>query len=325
MNRLKALISRIKRGQWILIALAVGMGIGAAAIGINDNPPGIILLYLALTSLAVAWVWNWRSPRDFWILLGLALLSFPVGVFLHNMLYALGTVISEIPVLAGLVEFLEVIFFLIAVIVAGPVGMVALAGGIITSWQGVPRIIKNNRSYRRFDQKHQITDKQLRGFINLVRLSASGANLQPLKFLLSSAEEKNAKIFPTLSWAGYIKDWSGPAEGEKPTAYIIMLGDKEIDKGYEYDAGIACQSILLGAADQDLGGCIIGSVKRKTLREILAIPERYEIILVIALGKPAEQVVIEDLEPGGDIKYWRDEDGVHHVPKRGLDELILDL
>ena len=325
MLRIKKLLNQVKRGQWILIALGLGLGIAAALIGISDNLPGIILIYLSLTCLVVAWVWSWHSPRDFWILLGLALLSFPVGVFLHNMLYALGTVISNIPILAGLIEFLEVIFFLIAVIVAGPVGMVALAGGIFTSWKGIPKIVKRNRSYRRFDQRHQITDKQVVGLINLARLSASGANLQPLKYVLSNTEEKNAKIYPTLSWAGYLKEWSGPVEGEKPSAYIVMLGDIEIDKGFEYDAGIACQSNLMGAADQGLGGCIIGSVKRKTLREVLVIPERYEIILVLALGKPAEQVVIEDLEPGGDIKYWRGEDGVHHVPKRGLDELILDL
>ena len=325
MFKIKLSINQIGRGQWILIALAIGIAITAALIGIADNLPGIVLVYISLTCLAVAWVWSWRSSRDFWILLGLALLSFPVGVFLHNMLYALGTVVSGTPVLTGLLGFFEVIFFLVAVIVAGPVGMVALAGGIITSWQGIPRIIKINRSYRRFDQRHQITDKQLRGFINLARLSASGANLQPLKYILSNTDDLNSRIFPTLSWAGYLKEWSGPEEGEKPSAFIIMLGDTEIDKGHEYDAGIACQSILLGAAEQGLGGCIIGSVKRKTLRGILAISEQYEIILVIALGKPVENVVIEDLEPGGDFKYWRDEDGVHHVPKRGLDELILDL
>ncbi len=322
---IKKSLKPFKREQWILIALAIGIGITAPIIGIADNLPGIVLVYLALTCLAVAWVWNWHSPRDFWILLGLALLSFPVGVFLHNMLYALGTIVSGTPVLAGLIGFFEVIFFLVAVIVAGPVGMVALAGGIITSWQVIPRTVKNNRSYRRFDQSHQITDKQLRGFINLARLSASGANLQPLKYILSNTHDLNTRIFPTLSWAGYLKEWSGPEQGEKPSAYIVMLGDTEIDKNYEYDAGIACQSILLGAAEQGLGGCIIGSVKRKTLRGVLAIPEQYEIILVIALGKPAENVFIEDLEPGGDFKYWRDEDGVHHVPKRGLDELILDL
>ncbi len=163
------------------------------------------------------------------------------------------------------------------------------------------------------------------GFVNLARLSASGANLQPLKYILSNTEEKNQKIFPTLSWAGYLKEWAGPVEGEKPSAYIILLGDTEIGNSFQYDAGIACQSILLGAAERGLGGCLIGSIKKDALCEALSIPDGYEILLVIALGKPGEKVVIEDLAPEGDIKYWRDENDIHHVPKRGVEELILDL
>ncbi len=162
--------------------------------------------------------------------------------------------------------------------------------------------------------------------IKLARLSASGANLQPLKYILSFSEEQNRLIFPTLSWAGYLKDWAGPEEGEKPSAYIILLGDTAIGNSFlQFDAGIACQSILLGAAERRLGGCIIVSIKREKLRENLFIPEEYEILLVIALGKPTEKVVVTELEPDGDIKYWRDEKGIHHVPKRRLVDLILDL
>jgi hypothetical protein len=130
-------------------------------------------------------------------------------------------------------------------------------------------------------------------------------------------------VFPLLGWAGYLKDWPGPAEGERPSAYIIVLGDKEIRRSFGCDHGIAAQSILLGATEKGLGGCIIGSVQKEGLREALEIPSRYEILLVIALGKPKETVVLEEIDPGGDIKYYRDEHGVHHVPKRSLDELIL--
>ena len=182
-----------------------------------------------------------------------------------------------------------------------------------------------NRSYRRFKQSHQISFKDLLRFVNLARLSASSANLQPLKYILSFTEEQNELIFPTLSWAGYLKDWAGPMEGEKPSAYIIVLGDTAIGNSFQYDTGIVCQSILLGATERGLGGCLIGSIKRDKLREDLTIPESYEILLVIALGKPTEKVVVTELEPDGDIKYWRDEKDIHHVPKRGLGELILDL
>ena len=142
---------------------------------------------------------------------------------------------------------------------------------------------------------------------------------------LSFTEEQNELIFPTLSWAGYLKDWAGPMEGEKPSAYIIVLGDTAIGNSFQYDTGIACQSILSGAAERGLGGCLIGSIKRDKLRVNLSIPEGYEILLVIALGKPAEKVVIEELAPEGDIKYWRDEKDIHHVPKRSLQELVLDI
>lgn len=185
-------------------------------------------------------------------------------------------------------------------------------------------LVRKTRSYRRFFEDHTITMETLRSLVDLARLSASGANRQPLKYILSSEKEKNAIIFPKLGWAAYLKDWDGPEEGERPSAYIIVLGDKEISNSFGCDHGIATQNILLGATHMGLGGCIIGTVDRKRLREELQIPDRYEILHVITLGKPKEQVVIETVGPDGDIKYWRDESEVHHVPKRPLDEIILE-
>lgn len=185
-------------------------------------------------------------------------------------------------------------------------------------------LIRKNRSTRRFHQDSVISHEVLRDLVELARLSASGANLQPLKFLLSSDREKNETIFPHLAWAGYLKDWEGPEEGERPSAYIVILGDTEISKSFGCDHGIAAQSMMLGAVEKGFGGCMIGAVKREGLREALEIPARYEILLVLALGKPTEEVVIDRLPPDGSIKYWRDEAGVHHVPKRLLDEIILE-
>jgi nitroreductase len=184
-------------------------------------------------------------------------------------------------------------------------------------------IVRKNRSYRRFHQDVPVDLDTLRGLVNLARLSASGANLQPLKYILSFEPGTNARIFLYTRWAGYLKDWDGPAEGERPAAYIVVLGDTEIRDSFGCDHGIAAQSIMLGAAEQGLGGCIIGSVDRDGLRQALDIPGQYEILLVLALGKPRETVVFEDVGPDGDIRYYRDGDGVHHVPKRSLDELIL--
>ena len=183
-------------------------------------------------------------------------------------------------------------------------------------------LILKNRSYRRFDQSEIVPMRLLRAMVDAARLSASARNMQPLRYMLFNDSESCGKIFPTLAWAGYMKEWPGPADGERPSAYIIQLGDLELTNDWWCDDGIAAQSMLLTAVEQDFGGCIIGSVQREKLRDILNIPDRYKIIQVLALGKPAEEVVIDEIADG-DIKYWRDKEDVHHVPKRGLDELII--
>jgi nitroreductase len=185
-------------------------------------------------------------------------------------------------------------------------------------------LIAKNRSYRRFHQEERISLETLRELVDLARLSASGANRQPLKYFLSTDPETNATVFRHLAWAGYLKDWPGPEEGERPSAYIIVLGDTEISQGFGVDHGIAAQSILLGATERGLGGCTIASIQCQALSEALQIPERFEILLVLALGKPKERVVIDPVGPDGDIRYWRDADQVHHVPKRALEDLIID-
>ena len=120
-----------------------------------------------------------------------------------------------------------------------------------------------------------------------------------------------------------MKDWPGPREGERPSAYIIVLGDTGITGSFGCDHGIAAQSILLGAVERGLGGCVISSIDRDVVRGSIGIPERFDILLVIALGKPKETVKIETVGPDGDVRYWRDYDGTHHVPKRSLEEILL--
>jgi len=189
----------------------------------------------------------------------------------------------------------------------------------------IKELVIKTRSYRRFHEKHMITEDTLRELIDLARLSASARNAQPLKYILSTNYKMNSLIFQTLAWAAYFQEWTGPEEGERPSAYIIMLGDTSITTNYFCDHGIAAQSILLGATEKGLGGCIIASIKRDELRSRLQIPDRFEIIQVIALGKPLEQVVIEPLPDTGDIKYWRDKNNIHHVPKRSIDEIIISI
>lgn len=185
----------------------------------------------------------------------------------------------------------------------------------------IRELVEKNRSYRRFDQSAGITTAQLEKWIELARFSASGRNMQPLKYALSTGKVLNDQIFSHLAWAGYLTDWDGPAEGERPVAYIAVLHDRQVSEKYFCDDGIAMQSILLGATEDGYGGCIIGSVNRKKVAELLKLPAHMEILWIVALGKPAEKVVVEDAE-GENIRYWRDENDIHHVPKRTLNDLI---
>jgi nitroreductase len=185
-------------------------------------------------------------------------------------------------------------------------------------------LVLRNRSYRRFDESYPIQCETLVELIGLARCTPSATNRQPLKYILSADHETNDRIFPCLTWAAYLQDWEGPAPGERPAAYIVILIDETLTKDWWCDDGIAAQTILLGAVEKGLGGCIIGSIDKERLRQELVIPEHLKIRLVVALGRPAEQVVLEDLEPGGDFRYWRDAEGVHHVPKRTLSELIVN-
>lgn len=184
-------------------------------------------------------------------------------------------------------------------------------------------LVKKTRTYRRFDQSKKVDESKLRKLVEYASFTPSPANKMPLKYILSTEEGTNEKIFATLGWAGYLPDWQGPVEGEKPTAYLVMLRDNEISKQSATDEGIQAQAIMLGATDMGLGGCIMANIKRNELREALGINERFDIALVLALGYPTERVVIERVGEDGDIKYYHDEENKNHVPKRSVDELIV--
>lgn len=184
-------------------------------------------------------------------------------------------------------------------------------------------LVQKNRSYRRFYENVSVDTGTLQELVDLARLSASGANRQPLKYVLSTNRAMNVLIFECLGWAAYLKDWKGPDEGERPSAYIIILNDAQIHHTPGVDHGIAAQSIMLGAAEKGLGGCIIATINRKKLQLDLAIDDHYEIMLVLALGKPNEKIIIELIDDDGDVKYWHDEQRRHHLPKRRLEDIVL--
>lgn len=182
-------------------------------------------------------------------------------------------------------------------------------------------LLKKNRSYRRFYQEERIEMSKLRELVENTRLEPSPANLQPLKFILINDPEMNRRIFPYLKWAGYLTDWAGPEEGERPSAYIAILGNPKVSGHVAWDYGIALQTLQLSAVEKGYGGCAIGAYDKKKIRELLGIPEELELAVILALGKPKENVVIDEAKDNG-IKYWRDKNQTHHVPKRSLNDLI---
>ena len=187
----------------------------------------------------------------------------------------------------------------------------------------IKELVKKTRTYRRFDGAYSQKNSELTELVELARNVGSGSNLQPLKYIVSSSGEMNSRIYSTLAWAGSLPDWPGPDEPERPTGYIVILIDKNIRDEADMDVGIAAQTILLGASEIGLGGCMVGSIQRSRLREILDIPTHFKISLVVAMGKPVEKVVLEDVGPDGSTTYYRKADGTHHVPKRKMEEILI--
>jgi nitroreductase len=186
-------------------------------------------------------------------------------------------------------------------------------------------LLFRSRSFRRFHEDQPMDATVLRELVDLTRFCPSAANRQPLKYLISCDGARNASIFPHLRWAAALRDWPGPAEGERPTGYIIILGDSRISPNFCCDHGIVAQSILLAAVERGFGGCMLASIDREGLSRNLNLPTHLEILLVLALGKPKEKVVLEENQSPEPVPYWRDAEGVHHVPKRPLEELLLQI
>jgi len=187
-------------------------------------------------------------------------------------------------------------------------------------------LVRKSRTFRRFDQKHAVSPDAVRSLVECARLTPSGGNMQTLRYLCTCTPEWNEKVFSTLAWAGYLPEWGGPSPGERPTAYVVICNDTSLKPATpDVDVGIAAQTIVLAATAMGLGGCMFGSVRREKLKELLGLREGLSIALVIALGKPVEKVVLEEVTPGGSIKYYRDPDGTHHVPKRALSEVLLGI
>ena len=185
----------------------------------------------------------------------------------------------------------------------------------------IKELLSVTRSYRRFDASKSIDTADLSAIVNAVRLSPSAANLQRVRVAIVNNNLQKDRIFSCLSFAAYLKDWQGPSVSERPAAYLVVLTEKEPDVNLAIDIGLASEAMILTAREMGIGACLFRSFKPDVLAEIINKP-LYVPSLVIALGYPAEDVVIDEVKDGN-VKYFRDENGVHHVPKLSLNEIIV--
>ena len=181
------------------------------------------------------------------------------------------------------------------------------------------------RSYRRYDQSCPLTESELRGLVDIARISNSGTNLQPFKYRIVWEQPLLDQLFAITKWGARYKNYSGPAQGEQPTGYIVICCDTDIRPAAasSLDTGIVAELLVLAAAEAGLGSCMIGNFSREKCRELLHLPEKIEPLLVVAFGKPNDTIVLEEIDNGESTDYYRDEKGVHHVPKRKLEDILL--
>jgi nitroreductase len=193
----------------------------------------------------------------------------------------------------------------------------------MNKYQIIKDCLLSNRSYRRFDNSRLVEYSVLTELVNLTRFCASAMNKQSLRYRIVHIQGECDKIFPHLKWAGFLQNWEGPTESERPVAYLVQCLDTNCSSSLaSCDAGLHLEAITLGMTALGLGGCIIKAFNGTKISEILSLPKNILPQYVLAIGYPIEIVVIDEMTDG-DFKYWRDKDNIHHVPKRSLKDIII--
>jgi len=188
------------------------------------------------------------------------------------------------------------------------------------------KLVHENRSYRGYDHSRKVTKDELLRMVDCARLAASSVNLQPLKYFLAWEEDVVSRIQPLTGWAKNLPEMSLPHKGMEPAAFIVICQDRSIFDSlarFQRDVGIVAQTILLAAVEMGLGGCMIGSFEAGRIKEALHLPDHLTPMLVVAIGKPAEKIVLKEIDDGEPTPYYRDENDVHYVPKRKLKDIVL--
>lgn len=184
-------------------------------------------------------------------------------------------------------------------------------------------LLQQTRSVRRFDHSQKLSDEILSSILESVRFVPSARNAQTLKYKIVNRQEQCDDLFPLLAWAGYLNDWKGPKKEEQPVAYIIVCQDNTLSPTSVVDEGIVLQTLQLMAKSKGVSSCILGAFDRQKVKEMFLLDSSIEVRYILALGFGVETVVVEDMLENQSIKYWRDEQEIHHVPKRKLKDLLL--
>ncbi|MCR5584547.1 MAG: nitroreductase family protein [Lachnospiraceae bacterium] len=187
-------------------------------------------------------------------------------------------------------------------------------------------LVLKNRSYRGFDENFKVSPEILKDLVDVARITASGANAQPLKYRLIFEEAEVKKMNGFTRWGKMLKDMTLPHPGQFPTAYVLIVVDTGICKEpakAEADMGIAAQTMLLAAVEKELGGCMIGNFDKDPAAEAFCEKPEYVPVLAVAIGKPVETVKLVEVGEDGSTKYYRDENDVHYVPKRKLEDVLI--
>lgn len=188
-------------------------------------------------------------------------------------------------------------------------------------------LVLKSRSYRSYSPDHKVTEAQLRALAECARNCPSAVNKQYLRYRLCCTPADMEKVLPLTKWAGLLPDWQLPPVGHEPPAAIVICHDRTAaasEAASHWDVGITAQTMLLAATEMGLGGCMIGNFVKEKMQAALGLPEHLLPVLVLAVGKPDEEIILEPLtEEGGSTAYYRDADGRHHVPKRRLEDVIV--
>lgn len=189
-------------------------------------------------------------------------------------------------------------------------------------------LVKKSRSYRGYDESRRITREELMEFVDAARFAPSSVNGQPFQYILAWKKEDVDRIQPLTGWARGLPHMKLPHPGECPTAFVIICQNTDWGSDlnrYQRDVGIVAQTMLLAAVEAGLGGIMIGNFNPKRVASELELPENLVPMLIVAFGKPDEEIVLVEVEAGESIKYYRDENDVHYVPKRKLDDIVRDV